>query len=114
MAEAKTTRADFMKAAKAAALVGASSPRKATRGRGPEGNPTPAVSVQAHMPPSVAAGGEAPSLPVLPSAAEAPKYSEEKTMSLMRAIVAYNKYHVRRVMKDDTRWFNGVAGLARA
>ena len=46
-------------------------------------------------------------MPVLPTAAEATNYREEKTETLMRAVVAYNKHHVRRVMKGDTRWFKG-------
>ena len=29
----------------------------------------------------------------------------------MRAVVAYNKYHVRRVMKEDSRWFKGWQDL---
>ena len=59
------------------------------------------------MPPGVSADDLAPSLPVLPTGAEAANYSEEETMTLMRAIVAYNKHHVRRVMKEDSRWFKG-------
>ena len=50
-------------------------------------------------------------MPVLPLAAEATNYSEEKTETLMRAVVAYNKYHVRRVMKEDSRWFKGWQDL---
>ena len=50
-------------------------------------------------------------MPVLPLAAEATNYSEEKTETLMRAVVAYNKYHVRRVMKEDSRWFKGWPDL---
>jgi hypothetical protein len=71
--------------------------------------PAPAVSIQAQMPADVPADDSAPSLtvPVLPTRAEAAKYNEEKTKSLMRAVVAYNKYHVRRVMKQDSRWFKG-------
>ena len=53
----------------------------------------------------------APSVPVLPVGAEATNYSEAKTATLMRAIVAYNKHHVRRVMKEDSRWFKGWQDL---
>ena len=44
---------------------------------------------------------------MLPLGADAATYSEEKTEALLRAVVAYNKYHVRRVMREDTRWFKG-------
>ena len=73
--------------------------------------PAPAVSIQAHMPPHVPGDALAPSAPVLPIGAEATKYCEEKTRTLMRAIVAYNKHHVRRVMKEDSRWFKGWEDL---
>ena len=54
----------------------------------------------------------APSVPVLPVGAEAiTNYSEAKTATLMRAIVAYNKHHVRRVMNEDSRWFKGWQDL---
>jgi hypothetical protein len=69
--------------------------------------PAPAVSIQAQMPADVPADDSAPSVPVLPTRAEADKFNEEKTKSLMHAVVAYNKYHVRRVMKQDSRWFKG-------
>ena len=63
------------------------------------------------MPPGVPADVLAPTLPVLPVGAEATNYSEEKTMVLMRAIVAYNRHNVRRVMEEDSRWFKGWADL---
>ena len=69
--------------------------------------PPPAVSIQAHMPPHVPADALAPSAPVLPTKDEAANYGEEKAINLLRAAVAYNKYHIRRVMKEDNRWFKG-------
>ena len=74
---------------------------------GAQGTPAPAVLL--HTPPHVP--GIIPQAPVLPIGAEATNYCEEKTRTLMRAIVAYNKHHVRRVMKEDSRWFNGWADL---
>ena len=50
-------------------------------------------------------------MPVLPLAAEATNYSEEKTETLMRAVVAYNRYHVRQLMKEDSTWFQGWQDL---
>ena len=50
-------------------------------------------------------------MPVLPPEKEAANYSEEMTETLLRAVVAYSKYHVRRVMKDDSRWFKGWQDL---
>ena len=44
--------------------------------------------------------------PVLPSSEEAGTYDEEKTTVLMRAVYAYNRYHVRRTMKEDRKWFS--------
>ena len=106
--------------AKAAAPTGASSPSKpcprptagsprpqVPSGRGLEETPTPAVGIQAQMPPGVSAEALELALPVLPVGAEAQNYSEDKTVTLMRGIVAYNKHHVRRVMKEDSRWFKG-------
>ena len=63
------------------------------------------------MPPGISAEAVAPSLPVLPVGADATNYSEEKTVTLMRAIVAYNKYHVRQVMREHSRWFKGRQDL---
>ena len=55
--------------------------------------------------------GVAPSPPVFPRHEDAIHYSEENTATLMRAVVAYNKFHVRRVMKEDSRWFKGWQDL---
>ena len=77
----------------------------------PKETPAPAVAVEAQMPPAGSDVAVAPPVPVLPLAAEATSYSEEKTETLMRAVVAYNKYHVRRVMKEDSRWFKGWPDL---
>ena len=94
--------------AAAQAPTGASAPR--TRGGRIAMDietPTPAVGIQAIMPPGSLADAPPPSPPVLPSEAEAINYSEDKIMTLMHATVAYNKHHVRRVMREDTRWFGG-------
>ena len=77
----------------------------------PQETPAPAVAVEAQMPPAGSVVAVAPTVPVLPLGAEATNYSEEKTETLMRAVVAYNKYHVRRVMKEDSRWFKGWQDL---
>ena len=63
------------------------------------------------MPPGVPAHASAPSAPVLPLGAEATSYSEKTTATLMRAIVAYNRYHVRRVVKENSRWLKSWQDL---
>ncbi|CAK0828751.1 unnamed protein product [Prorocentrum cordatum] len=93
------------KVAKAAAPAGASTP--SPKGGRPEKPPAPAAQIPRKVPPGAPAGVEAPPLPELPVGAEAANYSEEKTETLMRAVVAYNRYHVRRVMREDSRWFKG-------
>ena len=85
---------------------GASTPKTPST-LAPQETPAPAVAVEAQMPPAGSVVAVAPPVPVLPLGAEATNYSEEKTETLMRAVVAYNKYHVRRVMKEDCRWFKG-------
>jgi hypothetical protein len=78
--------------------------------------PAPAVQVQADnlmsdsggaSTPAAGGASTAPVVPVLPSEAEAASYNEEKTESLMRAVFAYNKHHLRRVTCENTRWFKG-------
>ena len=69
------------------------------------------MEIQAQLPEGVPADPEQPALPVLPQEPEAANLSEAKTMALMRACVAYNKHHVRRAMKEDSRWFRGWPDL---
>ena len=108
--EAALAQANAPKAAaKAAATTGASAP---SQGHDAMETPAPAVNLQAQMPPGVPVDSVAPSVPVLPVGAEAiANYSEARTATLMRAIVAYNKHHVRRVMNEDSRWFKGWQDL---
>ena len=75
----------------------------------PTGPPAPVVPIEMPSAPPVpgSAQPQAPTVPVLPTKDEAANYGEEKTVNLMRATVAYNKYHVQRVMKEDNRWFKG-------
>ena len=88
--------------AKAGALP-ASAPRSlkpANTAPGNGGAPTPA--------PGRVSPSEAPAVPALPHGEAAIiMMDEDETETRMRAVVAYNKYHVRRVMKEDTRWFSG-------
>ena len=65
-------------------------------------HPAPVVCVDV-QPPGPA---PPPMPPVLPSSEEAGTYDEEKTTVLMRAVYAYNRYHVRRTMKEDRKWFS--------
>ncbi|CAK0824328.1 unnamed protein product [Prorocentrum cordatum] len=77
------------------------------KGAGPEQPPAPAAPMPTPTPPGASADVAAPRVPVFPVGEEAANYTEEKTETLMRAVVAYNRYHVRRVMKEDSRWFKG-------
>ncbi|CAK0824327.1 unnamed protein product [Prorocentrum cordatum] len=93
------------KVAKAAAPAGASTP--GPKGSRPEKPSAPAAQIPRQVPPGAPAVVEAPPLPELPVGAGAANCSEEKTQTLMRAVVAYNRYHVRRVPRGDSRWFTG-------
>ena len=61
---------------------GASTPKTPST-LGPKETPVPAAAVEAQMPPAGSVVAEAPPVPVLPTAAEATNYSEEKTETLM-------------------------------
>ncbi len=68
--------------------------------------PAPAVELGA-LTSGGASESAAPAKPVLPCEAAVPSYGEQQTETLMRSIVAYNKYHVQRVTQQDSRWFKG-------
>ena len=102
---AKTAQTDAPTAGASPPSAGGGKPKAATPR--PDGPPAPAVQMQAQMPADVPTASAAPPVPVLPSEAEATRYGEEKTESLLRAVVAYNKHHVQRVIQEDNRWFKG-------
>ena len=98
---AKTAQTDAPTAGASPPSAGGGKPKAATPR--PDGPPAPAVQMQAQMPADVLTASAVPHLPVLPSEAEATRYGEEKTESMLRATVAFNNFHVQRVIKEDNQ-----------